>query len=59
MFTQCIVNTNIAFAIRTRKKKTKKNIERLIVMVRVLIILLVLRHLGFGIKLDMKNLTRL
>lgn len=58
MFTQCIVNTNIAFAIRTRKKN-KKNIERLIVMVRVLIILLVLRHLGFGIKLDMKNLTRL
>lgn len=57
MFTQCIVNTNIAFAIRTRKKK--KNIERLIVMVRVLIILLVFRHLGFGIKLDMKNLTRL
>lgn len=54
MFTQCIVNTNIAFAIRTRKKKTKKNIERLIVMVRVLIILLVLRHLGFGIKLDIK-----
>lgn len=24
MFTQCIVNTNIAFAIRTRKEKRKK-----------------------------------
>lgn len=59
MFTQSIVNTNIAFAIRTRKKNEKKNIEGLIVMVRVLIILLVFRNLGFGIKLDMKNLTRL
>lgn len=54
MFTQCIVNTNIAFAIRTRKEDEKNNRERLIVMVRVLIILLVLRHLGFGIKLDKK-----